>query len=703
MGLAILEELLDLNLLAQLVDQIYRLTDKPVVEQRSLFKNLKVETLLEEQYLLKYPGEVLERFEERCGGGIEQERAVLFALAECKDLLGDTMFVGDQLNQFLKKIRSLAVSDFMLCCGLYSFLDPGTEKNSLSWRIHNHDYKMAAEAIIAVYVFQEMENEWDFCNSLLLRFLGTERAFGVYNNEDIYIWVVDQFYSKIKNSRKRNIDLLKCFLDLNSKFVKEGSKSYDRLCNAGYTPQEIFFLNVKIPINSKLVNRLLSNSITTERLVRFGLEQLLNSEHLDNIQLVEFCIELLQRYKEYTIQLEGCRGILVSLKESVVIKNCEMYKGLFAHRKNFDIPEKWFCIDFSNEARLHLIDFMSKSVLIEVFSNSFLNYPDPDIDAWFNGYKKCTGERFVDVFWAQDAYYMQKVFKKLVYARKIDIVELFDQYATDKGTIEKLKVTEKWQKMLNNMVAAVHYLEHYEVFRFWQAFDGKYGICKLGTFLHDNTAVLRSVFTDIGFYTLYNVDVVAHGDILSIEEQKILLSWAEQILYLEMPERYQKFIFVFLRSAQIRKSFPEESYELFQEIIDIIDEQYRDELRRCYYTNEEWQVYQERLKREKEKQREEAQQKRLQDFRIKIEKEIACISDKSRIPALLLEKADAEYFSICYELLDHYLDEMAVDQSFVFQLVNTLAYRYRFYGMPWEELKKCINKVRIIAYEDSTI
>ena len=75
--------------------------------------------------------------------------------------------------------------------------------------------------------------------------------------------------------------------------------------------------------------------------MRFGLEQLLNSEHLDNIQLVEFCIELLQRYKEYTIQLEGCRGILVSLKESVVIKNCEMYKGLFAHRKNFDIPEKW--------------------------------------------------------------------------------------------------------------------------------------------------------------------------------------------------------------------------------------------------------------------------------------------------------------------------------------------------------------------------
>lgn len=103
-----------------------------------------------EQYGLNYPGEVLERYEERCGGGERQMRAIMLALAEGKNLLEGFMFVGRQLEQFLQKVRQRAEEDFYLSCALVLFSDKEAEKERLRSRIYRYSFRDTAEAIFAI-------------------------------------------------------------------------------------------------------------------------------------------------------------------------------------------------------------------------------------------------------------------------------------------------------------------------------------------------------------------------------------------------------------------------------------------------------------------------------------------------------------------------------------------------------------------------
>src|SRR5699024_11626106 len=60
-----------------------------------------------EAYSLRYPGEVLERFEEKLGTDIRILRALALALGYTRRCQADTMFVGNQRNDFIQKLRKI--------------------------------------------------------------------------------------------------------------------------------------------------------------------------------------------------------------------------------------------------------------------------------------------------------------------------------------------------------------------------------------------------------------------------------------------------------------------------------------------------------------------------------------------------------------------------------------------------------------------
>lgn len=125
MELISLEQYVDISLLLQMKHLLFMLSseDKQFMEKQrnGLFGQCVPVSSVEEQYGLNYPGEVLERYEERCGGGERQIRAIMLALAEGKNLLEGSMFVGRQLEQFLRKVRLRAEEDFYLSCALFLF------------------------------------------------------------------------------------------------------------------------------------------------------------------------------------------------------------------------------------------------------------------------------------------------------------------------------------------------------------------------------------------------------------------------------------------------------------------------------------------------------------------------------------------------------------------------------------------------------
>lgn len=75
--------------------EIYRnIVDTQIWQQKAEGQNYF------EAYNLRYPGEVLERFEEKLGKDVRIIRALALALGKTRALQSDNMFVGNQLRQF---------------------------------------------------------------------------------------------------------------------------------------------------------------------------------------------------------------------------------------------------------------------------------------------------------------------------------------------------------------------------------------------------------------------------------------------------------------------------------------------------------------------------------------------------------------------------------------------------------------------------
>lgn len=89
--------------------EIYRnIVDTQIWQQKAEGQNYF------EAYNLRYPGEVLERFEEKLGKDVRIIRALALALGKTRALQLDNMFVGNQRGSFLQMIRRASNGDVYL-------------------------------------------------------------------------------------------------------------------------------------------------------------------------------------------------------------------------------------------------------------------------------------------------------------------------------------------------------------------------------------------------------------------------------------------------------------------------------------------------------------------------------------------------------------------------------------------------------------
>ena len=103
--------------------EIYRnIVDTQIWQQKAEGQNYF------EAYNLRYPGEVLERFEEKLGKDVRIIRALALALGKTRALQLDNMFVGNQRGSFLQMIRRTSNGDVYLQGALYLL-----EKRLILW------------------------------------------------------------------------------------------------------------------------------------------------------------------------------------------------------------------------------------------------------------------------------------------------------------------------------------------------------------------------------------------------------------------------------------------------------------------------------------------------------------------------------------------------------------------------------------------
>ena len=707
MGIFMLEDTIAIPLLQQMEALILRGADAKKfdtqTEWKSLFGAGNLEKSMEVQFGLNYPGEVLERYEERCGGGIEQERALGLALAEKKMLLTESMFVGTQYPDFVRKIKNHAEQDFYLTCVLYLLSEKAEEQGRLYQKILRYDYKETKEVVFAAFVLQDNPKAWDFVKPLFSHFLGNGRTVKAYGNHGIYAWVLQMYADKIQKCRTKDMYILKALLQLRNKLVKEGTSAWKHLNNAGYSKQEIIYLNLILREVLWSAETPDKKSITIERMALFGLEELLNTKEIEDPVLLPFCESLLKDYESYDIHIEGARGIRDSLMGNVHIQDWQMYRYLYGIKQDRRLTEDWFYLDFSDKESCGVSEWMEPEQFTQLFSISLCSQEAANTDQWFDNYQRYTGKRYEELFWKASDFYVENVFRLLVEQNKIDMVKLLEEYVEDEKHMPKETLQSKWDIMKSHIGRIVRYLTGHEIYLFWEAFDQYYGIHRLDDFFGYHNIVLDAV--KIQNYGYYFQRMSFKEELLSMEEQAKLFDWVELMVYRQMPKEYENFLYSFLLMKDVRKNFPTDSVSLFHLVKEDVTGPERNRLYQAYLPTSEWEAFQKEENERKERIKREQQQEERRAFYEKVCSDIRAAQDMHEIQGIIAQQLSEAYFDeekslICIELLDSSLDrECRVKKGTAGKLADYIVHMFARGALEWKAAQNIINKMEVITDE----
>lgn len=154
-----------------------------------------------EAYNLRYPGEVLERFEEKLGKDVRIIRALALALGKTRALQSDNMFVGNQRGSFLQMVRRTSNGDVYLQGALYLLETDMSRRHALLDELAATEYAKTEEALFVLSLFDDQEEGYRTMHSQLLRLLGNERTLSLPENCGVLEWLVQHYAPYIKSYR----------------------------------------------------------------------------------------------------------------------------------------------------------------------------------------------------------------------------------------------------------------------------------------------------------------------------------------------------------------------------------------------------------------------------------------------------------------------------------------------------------------------
>ena len=705
MELKAYEEIIDLPLFYQMKNLIIRMSETPERDDRTLFGCQETEQTMEEQYGLRYPGEVLERYEERCGSDTGKIRALALAVAQEKELLDQFMFTGSQLKDFMGRIRSLAETDLYLTGVLYLMTESEKECRRLLDQLLGYECSITQEAMFLIGILPE--NNWKYKSDLAVRFLGKERTLKAYGNIRLYSWFLENYYDEVRRSRSKSTQILKSLLNLSCKYIKEKTPAYLRLTENGYSRQEILYMNFLLPLETTLPDVLDKDSITMERMALDSCRELLNAEKIESGAIYELCQFQIDSYSYLKIKLEGEADIIGLLRDAIHLKNAETFRFLYQSKKR-KLPESWFWVDIGSEETWDILaEWFPLEEYRHIFEQSLFNMKEPDVDAWLNKYRKLTGNEYPDQFWQSEEYLSQRIFRLMVQWKKYDLAELLRQYHADEQKLTKEQLNKKWNFMRKNMASAGRDLNSHEGFCFWAEVARIYGIDCLDSFWGSSHAVLSAVNICGNNVSGFSFSF----PFLSPEEKKAVFHWVEQIVYKKIPEKYNEFLYWFLMNDSARKMFPVESEALFRLIREnenILDKPYkRYDLCKKYYSEDEWDAFQ---KMEKEK----AEMQRRQDLQSRIDEMNACLQEAADASA-----DNSEMYKKMMDIItgySHYSDEQlnagiaffekqidekgsCVNRKCMDAVLDSLHLFFCWRNLDWNIIKRILMKVEVVEDE----
>ena len=474
----------------------------------------------QEEYQFEYLGELLERYEERLGNNIEDIRAISLVLGYARDLIENTMFVGTQLVDFLRKVKNLAQNDIYIKGGLYLY-----DKEKYSYYgtdITNEVYDKTEDLLFVLSVRSDnIEYIFNKKKEMVISLLGNKRTLSVFGNIKVYAWLMRILYPLVKKIRNKNLSGIRALVKIPTGFQKEDTNIYKELIKNGYNKIEISYLNYMVLSYCLDMDSIINKGSIVEEKIAINLcKILINSENTWSDNIYNLINNLLSKYYKFNIKCYGKKGIKEALIDEINIVNpitfIKFYETFEKRLYSFDILDnKWDIVatELNKEAYESLFD----DFIIKVVGKE-------KIIQCIEKYNKLTEANFIESFFTNDC--RSCLFSFLVDNDVIILKDFFNEI------IERNENKYAENYNLEKYIKGIKNRKSYDFLKYLLSL-GTYGIEEINFFGFK----LESLYEGGWCKKLY-----IQKDFLSIEEQKFLFDSLETFIFYYLPDQYIDFL-----------------------------------------------------------------------------------------------------------------------------------------------------------------
>lgn len=510
---------------------------------------------------LRYPGEVLERYEEHFGSKTENLRAVALALGYAVPFLTPSMFIGRQKEDFLKKLVKESGQDVYLLGARYLLESNASVQQSILQEMAGRQYARTEEAVFVLSLFSNRTEGFQTMQLQLIHLWSEQHTFSLIQNSGVLEWLIAEYGEEIKKYRKKDGAVLKALSKLAYMYVKEDSQNFSVLTKAGYSKTEIAYANSVMVWSDRIYGGLDEDGIVAEKIAAQCCVALINCESPLEESLYPYLEFLFRRYREYKIKYKGNKGIDKAIRRRIkpvlpqtvlwMLQNLEVM-DTFDYR--FDVFDtKWDLLAENLDAKKYH----------ELFTRQLLCQKDLSTDeakCWLERYFELTDKDYLSGFqnsWANS----QESFALLV---ELKVIKLWDFFQKHKKT---LAYREDPSKQISYIWGYVRGIRSREAFEFLELFLKEYGIAGICTYFGSWKKLHESMVKNLERYHREDIRIEFDREFLSVEEERQIFEWLDESVFQQEPSQYCSFAVAALKNSFVRELYSKEELKaIFKEL-----------------------------------------------------------------------------------------------------------------------------------------
>lgn len=494
-----------------------------------------------ETYSLRYPGEVLERFEEKLGTDIRILRALALALGYTRQCQADTMFVGNQRNDFIQKLRRTAGTDVYLQGALYLLETDAPQRRARLDELAAREYARTEEALFVLSLFDDPEAGYQAMRPQLTRLFGPDRTLSLKWDFGVLEWFIRFYAEEAKRYRGKTDLVVRTLLKLPYMNMKPDSREFSILLTAGYSMEEITLANSLAVWADRIPGRLSSKGITAEKIAAACVRMLLNCPDGQPEEIYAYISWLFQVYKKFEVRYEGYQdlwaaiqtGLAPTAPQTILWMN-QTIKRQFPYR--FDVFDPRYDIlanELSNEeyAELFTVQMLRSRAAIP-------------LRRWLTRYQALTGAEYIEYF-NKRHWLTLRSFVLLVERKEINLWQFFEQHKGDGARAHPLELLEEYALKISS----------WRCFRFAQKLFSQYTFSQLQEIFGDNFYFHQKFVKKESYYNKKVQSFSMVRPFLTAEQHRQLYDWIDASLFQTEPEYYDSFVLCALKAPVIQRIY----------------------------------------------------------------------------------------------------------------------------------------------------